>query len=151
MVEIFGMWCSWLDLTVVKDDITRDLLVNVLHVVPIDAILKIQLVYWAAALYPVEFFPRNGLERWGMTNHLAVDQLVSIRVVSGMEFRLCLSASHLVLGLVVVTSSITSLDCGCRALVIVTHSNVLKQLFGLLDLGINIDIFNITGYSIVLN
>lgn len=54
MVEIFGVWCPWLDLTVVKDDLTRDLLVNVLYVVPIDAILEIQLVLRAAAFYPVK-------------------------------------------------------------------------------------------------
>ena len=57
MVEIFGMWCPWLDLTVVKDDLTRDLLVNVLHVVPIDAILEIQLVLRATTLYSVKSCP----------------------------------------------------------------------------------------------
>ena len=57
MVEIFGMWCPWLDLTVVKDDLTRNLLVNVLHVVPIDAILEIHLVLRAAAFYSVKSRP----------------------------------------------------------------------------------------------
>ena len=57
MVEIFGMWCPWFDLTVVKHDLTRDLLVDVLNVVPIDAILEIQLVYWATPLYLVKLLP----------------------------------------------------------------------------------------------
>ena len=57
MVEIFGVRCPRLNLTVVKDDLTRDLLVNVLHVVPIDAILEIQLVLRATTLYSVKSCP----------------------------------------------------------------------------------------------
>ena len=87
-----------------------------------------------------------------MTNHLAVDQLISIRVIPGMESRLCLSGSLLFLCQLVVTSSITGLDRGSGlALVIVTHSYVFKQLFSLLDLSINIDIFNLAGCSHMLN
>ena len=81
-----------------------------------------------------------------MTNHLAVNHLVNIRVMPGMESRLRLSGSHLVLCLLVVTSSISSWNCGSRlALVIVTHSYVLKKLFSLLNLSVNIDILNFTG------
>lgn len=51
------MWLARLHFWRVKYDLTRDFLINMLHVVPVDAIDEFELVFGPAALNSVQFAP----------------------------------------------------------------------------------------------
>ena len=109
----------------VKGDLSRHFTINVLHVVPVNAIIEVLLVFRTRSLDYVQFSSRNGLERGGMTNHLAIDELVQVWIEQiAAKLLLSRGGPHLLLLLCFIVRSGVSSSLHSAMVCLIAHSYV---------------------------